>query len=146
MGRAARKKDRIAAAGGRGRPAAQRWRQDVPRNYGAAGRANLGRADARFDEALSAFNAGRYDAAIRRLDDVIRMDSQFAPAHHQKGMCLLEKNRPKGAVECCDAALRIDAAMKEPYCTKGIGLILLGRHRTAIKCCNAALRLDPRIR
>ena len=77
------------------------------------------------------------------MDDVMRMDSQFALARHLKGMCLPDKNQHEGAVECCDAALRIDPELESAHAGKGDCLQDMGRLAEAARCYGEAVRLEP---
>jgi tetratricopeptide (TPR) repeat protein len=86
-------------------------------------------------EAAFAMAQGKYDEAIKALDEAIGLDPNDASAWYDKGLALKDKGNYTEAIEYFEKALELDSKDAMAYYAKGVVLKLLGRTSEA----NAAL-------
>jgi tetratricopeptide (TPR) repeat protein len=86
----------------------------------------------------------RYDnETIKYCDETIRVNPQYAPSWHKKGIVLLEMKQVKESLECFNKAIHIDATNKEFWEDKGRALIGLRKFDEAIEWFDKILNIEP---
>ncbi len=126
---------------------------------------NIARAEARFDEALAAFDRaivlrsdhvaarngralalqalGRNDDAERELEDALALDPSFATTHSNLGNLYFRRDEIPRARDAYLAAIRLDPEHADAHNNLGSAYFRLGDRRRAEQEYREALRLDP---
>ncbi len=85
---------------------------------------------------------GKYDQAMKLVEDALRRKPDLAEAWYNKGMALLLFSRYEEAVPCFDEALVHKPELAEAWYNKGIALGNLCRYEEALPCFTEALGRD----
>ena len=85
----------------------------------------------------------RYEEALVAYDQAIHLDSNFAPAYHNKGNALNELKRYEEALAAYERAIRLDPNDAIAYSNKGMALYGLKQYEEALADYEQAIRLDP---
>jgi len=121
------------------------------------------------EKGIDLHNQGRYDEAVKALDEAIKRDANYAYAWNIKGVVLRKQGQSLDdpdigldgqekydeAMKCFDEAIRLDPNLTEARVDKGIALLGQGtalarlgfdgqsEYDGAMKCFDEAIRLDP---
>jgi tetratricopeptide (TPR) repeat protein len=85
----------------------------------------------------------KYQEAIDKSNQAIRLNSSNAMAYNSKGLALKELRRYDQAVECFGKALEINPNLADAWMHKGNALDCSGNYREAMKCYDKAKEIDP---
>jgi protein O-GlcNAc transferase len=96
-----------------------------------------------FDKGQAAHKAGRFDEAIRLYDESIAHDPEFWGSHYQRGVALLQLDRPAEAEPSLRRAVELEEEMAAAHVALGDALLRLGRDADAEKELTRALAIDP---
>jgi tetratricopeptide (TPR) repeat protein len=86
---------------------------------------------------------GRYDEAIKSLDNAIAIKPDYANAWISKGYALRCLKRYDEAVMCLNRALEINATDANAWSKKGKLLFDLKKYNEAIECYDKSLKINP---
>lgn len=88
---------------------------------------------------------GNLDEAARGFAGVIRLDPDYAPAHHGLGMIALATGRFDAAVVSLSEAVRLAPEDADAHNSHGSALLQLGRTAEAVGVLRRAVELDPEL-
>jgi tetratricopeptide (TPR) repeat protein len=96
-----------------------------------------------YDRALLASKYGLKDTrSLADIQEAIRLDPKFAPAHMLEGYLLYERKEYDQAVAACDRALQIDRNYARAYFYRGMALLAKGALEQGRADVQRALGLD----
>jgi tetratricopeptide (TPR) repeat protein len=104
---------------------------------------NAENAEALFDAGHTLMEEGRYEAAIRRFNDVIRLRPEMEAAWGHRGCARLEMGRDEEALDDFDMVLRINAEDALGHGFRALALRNLGRYAEALEAAVTAIELAP---
>lgn len=96
-----------------------------------------------FATALELANAKQHPAALRRLDDLIAIDSQFIRAYTLKANILLSQGQVATATDLCKTALVLEPFCLEAYLLLGMAAKLDERFTDALQHFKEAVYVNP---
>ncbi|MBF0381793.1 MAG: tetratricopeptide repeat protein [Magnetococcales bacterium] len=102
------------------------------------------KANSWFETGTKYFKDGSYEEALEAYNVAIRLEPKHISAHNDRGIALLELERPEEALEAFNKALRLDHKFVNSHACKGITLKNLGRYEEALEAFGVALRFDPK--
>jgi tetratricopeptide (TPR) repeat protein len=85
----------------------------------------------------------RYQEALDKSNEALKLNSRDATVHNSKGLALTELRRFDEAVECFAKALEINPNFASAWMHKGNALDYSGNYKEAIECYDKALEIDP---
>lgn len=94
-------------------------------------------------QAVIQFERGRIDRATACLEMALEQNPDFAEAHNDLGVVLLQSGNVKDALDHLYRALELDSHDPEILCNSARALSLAGEMETAIKMYREYLRLKP---
>ncbi len=86
---------------------------------------------------------GKYEQALKQVENALHRKADLAEAWYNKGVVLLMLDRHKEAQPCFDEALYYKPNFIEAWYNKGVALGNLNRHEEAMTCFDEALDYDP---
>jgi len=86
---------------------------------------------------------GRYEEALKAIDEALRINPNNELAWVNKGNALSRMGDYKGALKAFNAALRANPRYEVAWNNKGNTLARLAKFREALKCYDLALQVDP---
>ena len=89
------------------------------------------------------FQQGQYEEAIKVYDEVIRLDSKYAPAYYNRGTTKGELGQHEAAIKDFDKAIELNPKDAVAYNNRGTAKSKLGQHVEAIKDYDEAIELNP---
>jgi Tfp pilus assembly protein PilF len=111
------------------------WRDTVRKNPGAwMAHNNLGKC---------LTDAGKFDEAIARIEQALRIKPDHAPAHNNLGLALQKTGRLRDAISHYEQALRLEPGHVEALSNLGVALAGMGAEREAVEHYERALQLRP---
>lgn len=96
-----------------------------------------------YNKGLALYNQGKYDEAIKALDNATKFDPQYVDAWETKGWALYFQERYDEAAEAFDEIIKIDPQDKVAWNSKGLALSELEKYNEAIEAYDKAIELDP---
>jgi len=100
-------------------------------------------ADAWYNKGVALGDLGRYDDAIRCIDEALKINPRYAEAWTGKGSASGNLGRVDDAIRCFDEAIRINPGDAKAWNNKGIALCMLGQYDEALKNVKQAIRINP---
>jgi tetratricopeptide (TPR) repeat protein len=100
-------------------------------------------AEIQFDRANLLHAMKNNSAAIEGYDRAIALRPDYALAHANRGLTLLDLNKPSEALESLDRAIAADPGVWEAHKGRGIALGGLGRTREALEEFDLTIRMKP---
>lgn len=97
-----------------------------------------------FIQAMNAYDAGKLNEALSKLDDVLALNPDFTLAWFNKSFILIEQERYKEANECCDKAIAHRPNYAPVWINKGVALINLKLYSEAVGASDKAIPLAPK--
>jgi len=94
-------------------------------------------------EAGRLVDAQRWQEALPKLDEVLRLDPQSTEAYLGRAFTHGNLGQHQLAIADFDAVLRLDPNRVQAYAGRGAALERMGRFEEALACYEQALRLDP---
>ena len=92
---------------------------------------------------LTFYKEEKYEEAIKRYDQAIDINPQFAEAYNNRGITKDLLGRHEEAITDYNEAIRINPQLAEAYYNRGTTKDLLGRHEKAIADYDQAIRINP---
>jgi tetratricopeptide (TPR) repeat protein/predicted amidophosphoribosyltransferase len=89
---------------------------------------------------------GRYEEALKAIDEALRINPNNEVAWVNKGNALSRMNDYRGALKAFNAALRVNPRYEVAWNNKGNTLARLGRYTEALKCYELAIQIDSKYR
>jgi len=89
------------------------------------------------------FEVSEYDAAVRELEESVRLEPDKALYWNNLGAAFRMAGRPDDSLRATEEAVRLDPRAPEPYYNRGLTLESLGRTEEARRQYLLALELDP---
>jgi len=86
---------------------------------------------------------GKYEQALKQVEDALRRKPDLAEAWYNKGMALMMLARYEESLSCFDEALLHRPDLAEAWYNKGVALEYLSQHDEALHCFDEALDRDP---
>ena len=86
---------------------------------------------------------GRYKEAIKVYDEVIRLDSKYAPTYYNRGTTKGELGQYEEAIKDYNEAIRLNPEYAKAYYNRGTTKGELGQYEEAIKDYDEAIQLNP---
>lgn len=102
-----------------------------------------GNARAHNNLGLALYHQGKFDAAVTRYRESVRLDPSDAHAHYNLGLALMSAGHPTDAIAPLVEAVRILPYFFSAHLNLGIVLTKLGRPGEALPYFAEALRYDP---
>ncbi|MEV4672479.1 MULTISPECIES: tetratricopeptide repeat protein [Actinomadura] len=96
------------------------------------------------DRAVSAIGSGRFEDALRDLDEAIRLRPAYATAHHWRGIALTDSGRPAEALAAFEEAIRLNPSDVPSRFEKARALSLLERDAEALAAYEETVAVEPR--
>jgi len=90
------------------------------------------KATALNDAAVEMMIEGRFDSALKKLDNAIVIDPKNVQANYHRGICLAEKQKWKEAIEAFDRTIQIEPEEANAYFNKGKILWNIGKYKEAM--------------
>jgi len=100
------------------------------------------KADEKRGEAISAFNDGNYEEALKLFTEAIEMNPGSALLHAKRANVLLKLNKPVAAIRDCDKAIAINPDSAQAYKFRGRAHRLLGQWEESFRDLAMACKLD----
>jgi len=72
-----------------------------------------------YDKGRELFHLGKYDEAIKAINEAIKIDSKFADAWNGKGWVLFHQGKYDEAINCYSEALHLDPTHFKAWGNKG---------------------------
>ncbi len=91
-------------------------------------------------------DAGRHEDAIKKLDEIIDMDTRDIPVLNQKAVILLKAGRDAEALKVLDNAIEIDSKYPTLYYNKACALAKMESVSESIAFLMKAISMDPKYR
>jgi tetratricopeptide (TPR) repeat protein len=85
---------------------------------------------------------GRFDEALRAIDNALTLDPEFVSAWHSRGIVLDQLGRHDEALEAVDKAISLDSSVQQLWRSRGIVLFNLGRLEEALGAFDEAIRSE----
>ncbi len=95
------------------------------------------------DRALAYWRLGLAEAALKDLNQAVKLYPEFAALYNNRGNILLALGLAKEAIKDFDRAILLAPRYAEAYNNRANAFSKLGRHQAALKDYNKALRLAP---
>jgi len=95
------------------------------------------------DKAAALADSGRYDDALKTVNEGLLQFKDSAGMWNNKGYILFRMGRYNEAVDAYTQAVTIDPAYEKGWINKGDALMKAGRAGEAVEAYNKALSLDP---
>lgn len=108
------------------------------------GAANPALAEGAKEQGNTAFNAGRYDEAVRRYSEAIQLNPKMAVYYSNRAMANLKLGQYGAAEEDCDAALKLDPTLVKALLRRGSARLAQGNVKDARDDFTRVLTLEPR--
>ena len=89
---------------------------------------------------------GRYDEALRAIDQSLDLNPRNEVAWLNKGNALTKMGRLLDALRCFNAAIQVNPSYEVAWNNKGNTLARLGHFDEALECYERALEIDPNYR
>jgi Flp pilus assembly protein TadD len=96
-----------------------------------------------FREGVAAWNSGRREEAVGKLDAALRARPEYPEALAMAGYVLGELGKPQAAIDFYFKALGLNDKLPAIWANAGKAFFTLRRHRPALDCFNSALALTP---
>ena len=89
------------------------------------------------------FNLGKFDLAIKSLDEVIRLKPDYVEAYNNRANILFKLEKIKDALETYEKAVKLNPNNPQAYNNIGIALKILGKKNSALESYEKAIKLKP---
>lgn len=96
------------------------------------------------DAGNKAYDAGKFDDAIKNFDKAIEIDNECIPAYTGRGIAYAAKNDFDTAIKDFDKTVKLDANYAEGYSNRGQAYAEKGDAQKALADFNKAIELDPK--
>lgn len=96
-----------------------------------------------FEEGHFYLNQAKYDLALVAYNNAVKIDSKFAFAWDNMGICYRKLNRYKEAIDCYKKSLEIDPEGTVPLMNMAVAYNLLNLNKDAIETYEKYIKLHP---
>jgi tetratricopeptide (TPR) repeat protein len=96
-----------------------------------------------FNQATDFYYKGKYESALKAIEEAIRMKPDNAMVWYNKGVTLGKLGRHGEALKAYDRAIELKPDDAATWYNKGVTLGKLGRHGEALKAYDRAIELKP---
>ena len=105
--------------------------------------AGLSEADEHFRKGVELQEQERFQEAVAKYNEAIRLDPQSDVAYYGRGNAYYDLGQFEPAIQDFDEAVRLHPQRARPYYSRGNAYLSLGQFQRGIKDLDEAIRLDP---